>query len=47
MTSYGQAVLLKQLGEQMKADYTELVNEPLPADLDVLLERLRERHQIS
>jgi hypothetical protein len=42
LTSPSRSALLKQLGERMKAGYTDLVNEPLPADLDVLLERLRE-----
>jgi len=41
LTSHGQATVLKQLGERMKTDYAQVVNEPLPDDLDVLVERLR------
>ena len=40
MTSHGQAVLLKQLGEQMKGGYAEVVNEPIPDHLRVLLDRI-------
>lgn len=41
VTSHRAPELLKHLGEQMRPDYAELINEPLPADLSVLLERLR------
>lgn len=43
LTSHGQTELLKQLGGQMKADYAQVVNEPLPDDMRTLLAKI-DRH---
>lgn len=40
LTSHGQATVLKRLGDQMKDDYAQVVNEPLPVDLDGLMKML-------
>jgi hypothetical protein len=43
LTSHGQTELLKQLGGQMKADYAQVVNEPIPDDMRALLAKI-DRH---
>jgi hypothetical protein len=43
LTSHGQNELLKRLGAQMEDDYAQVLGEPLPDPLQVLLNKLDQR----
>jgi uncharacterized coiled-coil protein SlyX len=41
-TSAGQAQLLRALAERLRGEYEDFLGEPLPGQLKVLVERLKE-----